>query len=65
MFNYLSIVAGVFYVALGVFVIFYKFFVIQLEPLTSYLLGALLIVYGIFRILRAINHLKKNQQNEV
>lgn len=62
MFNYLSILVGIFYIALGIFVIIYKFFVIQLEGVTPYLLGGLLIVYGIFRIIRAIYYLRKKDE---
>lgn len=59
MFNYLSIIVGIFYIALGIFVIIYKFFIIQLEGITPYVLGALLIVYGLFRIFRAIYYIRK------
>ena len=54
MFNWLSIIAGIFYIILGIAVIVYKFFIILLEANVAYPLGALMVVYGIFRIARAI-----------
>lgn len=59
MFNYLTIIIGFFYIALGIFVIIYKFFIIQLEGVTPYMLGGLLIAYGLFRIIRTIYYLRK------
>lgn len=63
MYNILSLIIGFFYIALGVFIITYKFFVIQLEGYTPYILGGIIIAYGLFRIGRAI--LKLRQKNEV
>lgn len=57
--NWLSIVTGFFYIALGVVVVVYKFFIITLEANVAYPLGALLMIYGVFRIVRAILKLKK------
>ncbi len=51
-FKWLSSLAGFLYIVLGIVVIIYKFFVIVLEPSVAYALGALLILYGIFRITR-------------
>lgn len=62
MYNLLSLIIGFFYIALGVFIIVYKFFVVQLEGFTPYVLGGLIIAYGIFRIIRAI--FKLRQKNE-
>ena len=62
MFNYLSILIGLFYIALGVFVIVYRFFLVQLDEMPSYLLGGLLILYGIFRIGRAIYYIRKRMK---
>ncbi|MBP7356519.1 MAG: C4-dicarboxylate ABC transporter [Cloacibacterium sp.] len=62
MFNILSLLVGVFYIALGIFVIIKKFFLVALEGLTPYLLGGLLIAYGIFRIIRAIIFLRKKDE---
>ncbi|OWK75228.1 C4-dicarboxylate ABC transporter [Flavobacteriaceae bacterium JJC] len=64
MFNWLSLVTGFFYIVLGVVVIIYKFFIIFLEPNIAYSLGALLILYGIFRIVRAIYRIRQDK-NEV
>ncbi len=61
-FNLLSIVVGVFYIAMGVFVINYKFFVVSLEDNIAYPFGALLMVYGIFRIARVIYRLRKKDE---
>lgn len=63
MFNWLSLVTGLFYIVLGIVVILYKFFFTVLEPGVAYALGALLILYGIFRIYRAISKIK-NSDNE-
>ncbi|WP_346983286.1 C4-dicarboxylate ABC transporter [Chryseobacterium sp. POE27] len=63
MFNWLSLVTGLFYIVLGIVVILYKFFFTILEPGVAYALGALLILYGIFRIYRAISKIK-NSDNE-
>ncbi|ALR32604.1 C4-dicarboxylate ABC transporter [Chryseobacterium sp. IHB B 17019] len=58
MFNWLSLITGLFYIVLGIVVIFYKFFFTILEPGVAYALGGLLILYGIFRIYRAISKIK-------
>ncbi|SDH54385.1 DUF308 domain-containing protein [Chryseobacterium taeanense] len=63
MFNWLSLVTGLFYIVLGIVVILYKFFFTVLEPGVAYALGVLLILYGIFRIYRAISKIK-NSDNE-
>lgn len=63
MFNWLSLVTGFFYIVMGVFVMLYKFFIITLEPAVAYALGALLVIYGSFRIIRAIYRLK-NKNDE-
>lgn len=60
MFNWLSLVTGLFYIVLGVVVIIYKFFFTILEPAVAYGLGALLILYGLFRIYRAISKIKNS-----
>ena len=65
MFNYLSILVGIFYIALGVFVMVYKFFLNPLEVITSYLLGGLLIIYGVFRIGRAIYYIRRKDEEDV
>ena len=60
MFNWLSLVTGLFYIVLGVVVIIYKFFFTILESAVAYGLGALLILYGLFRIYRAISKIKNS-----
>lgn len=64
MFNWLSLVTGLFYIVLGIVVIIYKFFFTTLEPAIAYALGALLVAYGIFRIYRAISKMKKSRDEE-
>ncbi|MBN9311421.1 MAG: C4-dicarboxylate ABC transporter [Chryseobacterium sp. 39-10] len=64
MFNWLSVVAGIFYVILGITVIIYKFFVIYLEANVAYPLGFLLILYGAFRIIRAIFRIRQDKNEE-
>lgn len=61
MFNWLSVITGFFYAVLGVVVIIYKFFVIQLEPNIAYPLGVILIGYGIFRVFRAIKKIRDSR----
>ena len=61
MFNWLSLITGIFYVVLGIAVIIYKFFIIFLEPNIAYPLGGLLILYGIFRIGRAIYRIRQDR----
>lgn len=60
MFKWLSLLAGFIYIVLGIVVIVYKYFVIVLEPTVAYALGALLIAYGVFRIIRAIKSVENN-----
>ncbi|WP_172625693.1 DUF308 domain-containing protein [Chryseobacterium panacisoli] len=64
MFNWLSLVTGVFYIVLGIVVIVYKFFFTILEPAVAYALGVVLVIYGIFRIYRAISRIKKSRNEE-
>jgi hypothetical protein len=65
LFRYLSILVGLCYILVGIFTILYKaFIVIPLEQVTSYLLGAVLCGYGIFRIGRAIYQIKKSKLDE-
>ena len=58
MFNWLSLVTGLFYIVLGIVIIVYKFFFTLLEPAVAYPLGGLVILYGIFRIWRAVSKIK-------
>ncbi|WP_228409685.1 DUF308 domain-containing protein [Chryseobacterium sp. T16E-39] len=64
MFNWLSLVTGLFYIVLGIVVIFYKFFFIILEPAVAYPLGGVMILYGIFRIYRAVSRIKNSGNEE-
>ncbi len=65
MINWLSIFAGICYVALGVFVIIEKSFLITtLQPLVAYVLGGVFVVYGIFRLSRAIIKLKNSKYED-
>lgn len=63
-FTWLSFITGLFYIVLGIVVIIYKFFIIILEPNVAYPLGALLILYGIFRIVRAFYKIKQDRDEE-
>ena len=65
MFNWLSLVAGLAYVLLGVYVMIYKFFPPnQLEDATAYALGGLLVVYGVFRLVRFFLKIRKKDPQE-
>ncbi|WP_312078068.1 C4-dicarboxylate ABC transporter [Chryseobacterium sp.] len=65
LFRYLSILVGLCYILVGLFTIFYKAFIVfPLEQITSYMLGAVLIGYGVFRIGRAILQIKRSNQDE-
>ena len=64
MFNWLSLVTGFFYVVLGIVVIVYKFLIVTLEPNIAYAMGSLLIVYGAFRMYRAVRGIKENKSND-
>ncbi|MCL8535714.1 DUF308 domain-containing protein [Chryseobacterium sp. NRRL B-14859] len=64
MFNWLSLVTGLFYIVLGIVVIVYKFFFTILEPAVAYALGAVLVIYGVFRIYRAISRIKKSRNEK-
>jgi len=64
MFNWLSLVTGLFYIVLGVVVIIYKFFFTVLEPAIAYAMGVVLILYGIFRIYRAISRIKDSRNEK-
>ncbi|QCX53397.1 DUF308 domain-containing protein [Elizabethkingia sp. JS20170427COW] len=63
-FNILSIFAGILYIVVGIFVIKYKTFIIQLDANASYAFGAVLILYGIFRMVRAYLQIKNNRNHE-
>ncbi len=54
MFKWLSMAAGICYAVLGVFIIQRNWFLTELEPKVALALGALMMVYGIYRIVRAV-----------
>ncbi|MCW3168765.1 C4-dicarboxylate ABC transporter [Chryseobacterium sp. 09-1422] len=64
MFNWLSLVTGLFYIVLGIVIIVYKFFFTLLEPAVAYPLGAVVILYGVFRIWRAVSRIKNTGDHE-
>ena len=64
MLNWLSIITGFFYIVLGIFVLFKKWFFTELEPNIAYALGGLMILYGFFRIGRAIYRLRNANKDE-
>ncbi|KFF25143.1 C4-dicarboxylate ABC transporter [Chryseobacterium vrystaatense] len=64
MFNWLSLVTGLFYIVLGIVVIIYKFFFTILEPAIAYAMGGVLILYGIFRIYRAVSRIKDSRDEK-
>lgn len=63
LFNCLSLIIGVLYIIVGIFVITTKTFAVKLDPMTANFLGALLCLYGLFRIARAIIRLRKKNNN--
>ncbi len=57
----LSLFIGIGYFIIGILVIIYKKFFIELEPIYSWILGALFIIYGLFRAYRSTRYIKKNE----
>jgi hypothetical protein len=55
----LLVVIGLAYVIMGGVVIVKHWFLVNIEANTSYILGAILILYGLFRIYRAIINIQK------
>ena len=64
MYNILSLVVGICYIIMGVFVVYKKFFVVELEVVIPYLLGGLLIAYGVFRVIRSIVFMRRKDDEE-
>ena len=60
MYKWLSLVVGFFYIAFGIFILVYRYKQIT-ESDIAYPLGALLLVYGIFRFVRAVIVLKNDK----
>ena len=63
-FKWLSIVTGFFYMVLGVFIVIKQWFFVPLEEFPSYALGALMVIYGVFRIGRAVYRLKQEKYED-
>lgn len=64
MFKWLSLIAGLFYIVLGIVVMIYRFFFTVLDPIIAYALGGVFALYGVFRIYRAISQIKKSRDEE-
>lgn len=64
MFNYLSIFTGLAYIVLGILVFTYQQFAVPLDEMVAYILGGIMIIYGIFRVLRALYKIKKQKQED-
>ncbi|WP_292008361.1 C4-dicarboxylate ABC transporter [Chryseobacterium sp.] len=62
--NWLSLITGFFYIVLGVVIIIYKFFFVTLDPTIAYVLGVIMMAYGVFRIFRAIAKIKASRDEE-
>lgn len=56
--QYINIIMGILYGVIGGFVIGKNWFLMDLSPLAAKALGILFIVYGIFRIYRAIKAIR-------
>ena len=63
-YNILTFVVGVLYIIVGVFVIITRSFGVKLEPMPANVLGALLSIYGVFRLVRAFIRLRKERRDE-
>jgi predicted membrane chloride channel (bestrophin family) len=46
---------GLMYLIIGVMVILYQWFIVDLDPIVSWVLGITVILYGVFRTYRAYN----------
>lgn len=60
-FSWLSLFAGFAYIVFGIAVIIKKWFFIYLDIMAAYALGGLMILYGIFRIIRGIRQIKNKE----
>jgi hypothetical protein len=56
--NIINIIMGILYAFIGVFVIMRNWFLMELEPWAAKILGILFIVYGIFRLYRAVQNIR-------
>ncbi|MCG2792364.1 MAG: C4-dicarboxylate ABC transporter [Weeksellaceae bacterium] len=59
MYKWLSLIVGFLYIAFGIFVVAYRYSRI-IESNIAYPLGGLLVVYGVFRFVRAIIALRND-----
>lgn len=60
LFKWLTVTTGFFYMVLGVVILWKKWFFIPLEDFAAYALGALMIAYGIFRMVRVLYKVKNS-----
>lgn len=60
--NVINIIMGLLYAFIGVFVMLKEWFLTELNPIAAKALGVLFIVYGGFRIYRAIVSIRANQE---
>lgn len=56
--QYINIFMGILYIFVGVFIFLKNWFLMELEPLAAKSLSILFIIYGIFRIYRAIQAIR-------
>ncbi len=56
--QYINIIMGILYAIIGGFVIVRNWFLMDLSPIAAKSLGILFIVYGIFRIYRAVKAIR-------
>lgn len=63
-YNILTFIVGILYIIVGVFVIIIRSFGVKLEPMPANVLGFLLSIYGVFRLVRAFIHLRKERRDE-
>lgn len=63
--NSLDLGMGVFYVIIGVLILYVKYFgTLELSQGTAYALGGLVVLYGLFRIYRGISNFRKIKQED-
>jgi len=55
-------IIGFGYLLIGIFTWTYKYFIVELDDIKATLFGILFIVYGIFRIYRAIKGYRNDQK---
>lgn len=55
-------IIGFGYILIGIFTMNFKYFIIKLDDLNATLFGILFIIYGAFRIYRAIKSYKNDQK---